>query len=171
MIDSPTDLAHAAATDLAAQLSTRQRKIVFAESCTAGMAAALLGGCPGISAWLCGSAVTYREATKTQWLDIEPTLLKKFSAESSEATHQMAEAVLKKTPEANLAAAITGHLGPQAPPAIDGKIFMAISIRRQNKIDVNHLEVQLEQTDRRARQLEAATQLLTYAKQILSSEP
>ena len=128
---SPTDIAHAVATDLATQLSTSQQKIVFAESCTAGMAAALLGGCPGISAWLCGSAVTYREETKTRWLNIDSLLLKQFSAESAETTRQMAEAVLQKTPEANVAAAITGHLGPQAPPEIDGRIFMAIAIRKQ----------------------------------------
>lgn len=167
---SPRDLAHTAAADLAGRLAAKQQKIVFAESCTAGMAAALLGGCPGISAWLCGSAVTYREATKTQWLDIAPALLKQFSAESAETTVQMAAAVLEKTPAAGIAAAITGHLGPQAPAEIDGKIFMAIAIRRQDQIDVRELELQLEQTDRRTRQLEAATELLNFAEQILATE-
>ena len=71
---SPIDSSHTVAAELAEQLAAKQQKIVFAESCTAGMAAALLGGCPGISAWLCGSAVTYREATKTRWLDIDPAL-------------------------------------------------------------------------------------------------
>ena len=169
-MDSPHELAHTAATDLAAQLATSRQKIVFAESCTAGMAAALLGGCPGISAWLCGSAVTYREATKTQWLDIAPDLLDQFSAESAEATAQMAEAVLKKTTEANLAVAITGHLGPQAPPAIDGKIFMAIAVRKQNKIEINQFEQNLERTERRERQLEAATHLLKFAERTLKAE-
>ena len=167
---SPVDLAYAAAADLADRLAARQQKIVFAESCTAGMAAALLGGCPGISAWLCGSAVTYREATKTQWLDIEPALLNEFTAESSETTSKMAEAVLEKTPEANLAAAITGHLGPEAPTAIDGKIFMAIAIRKQNKVVIHQLEHQLEQTERRLRQLEAATELLRFAERIVTTE-
>ena len=166
----PTNAAHEAAAELAAQLAARQQKIVFAESCTAGMAAALLGGCPGISDWLCGSAVTYREATKTKWLDIDSGLLKQYSAESAEATRQMAAAVLQKTPEASLAAAITGHLGPQAPPAIDGKIFMAIAIRKHDRIDVRQREQKLEQAERRARQLEAATDLLIYAEQILTTE-
>ena len=169
-MELPIDLAHAVAADLAAQLATNQQRIVFAESCTAGMAAALLGGCPGISAWLCGSAVTYREATKTQWLDTDPALLEQFSAESAEATQQMVEAVLKKTAEANLAAAITGHLGPQAPIAIDGKIFMAVAIRKQGQIDIRQLEYQLKQTERRPRQLEAAVHLLSFALQILTTE-
>ena len=167
---SPTALAHNAAAALAKQLAANQQKIVFAESCTAGMVAALLGSCPGISAWLCGSAVTYRETTKTQWLDIDPALLKQFTAESAETTCQMAKSVLQKTPEANLAAAITGHLGPQAPPEIDGKIFMALAIRNQDTIDISQLEYQLEQTDRRARQLEAATHLLSFALKILPTE-
>jgi len=167
---SSIDLAHAAAADLAVQLAAKQQKIVLAESCTAGMAAALLGGCPGISAWLCGSAVTYREATKTQWLNIPPALLKQFSAESVEATCKMAEAVLKKTPEAGLAAAITGHLGPEAPVEIDGKIFMVIAIRKQNRIAVSQLEYQLEQTERRSRQQEAAMQLLRFGDRVLTTE-
>ena len=166
----PTDLAHTAAADLADRLAAKQQKIVLAESCTAGMAAALLGGCPGISAWLCGSAVTYREATKTQWLDIAPALLKQFSAESAEATVQMAEAILNKTSEAGLAAAITGHLGPQAPDEIDGRVFMAIAIRKQDLIEVRELERQLEQTDRRARQLEAARHLLEFVERVLTTE-
>ena len=167
---SPVDLAHAVAADLADRLAAKQQKIVFAESCTAGMASALLGGCPGISAWLCGSAVTYREATKTQWLDIDSALLKQFSAESAETTCQLAKAVLQKTPEANLAAAITGHLGPQAPVEIDGKIFMAIAVRKRNEFDISQLEFQLAQTERRPRQLESATHLLKFADQILTAD-
>ena len=163
-------LSYTAAADLAKQLETSRKRIVFAESCTAGMASALLGGCPGISAWLCGSAVTYREATKTHWLDIDSALLEQFSAESAEATDQMAKEVLKKTPEANLAAAVTGHLGPQAPPAIDGKIFMAIAVRKQDKIEISQLEQNLEQTERRERQIEAATHLLKFAERTLNAE-
>ena len=98
------------------------------------------------------------------------SVLKRFSAESAEATCQMAEAVLKKTPEANLAAAITGHLGPQAPVEIDGKIFMAIALRMQDRIEVHELEQKLAQADRRARQFEAATCLLRFVEQTLNSE-
>jgi len=79
-MDSTIDLSRAAAVGLAKRLADRQRKIVLAESCTAGLAAALLGECPGISAWFCGSAVTYREATKIQWLDVPTAVLKQFSA-------------------------------------------------------------------------------------------
>jgi nicotinamide mononucleotide (NMN) deamidase PncC len=43
----------------------------------------------------------------------------------------MAENVLSKTPEADIAAAITGHLGPNAPETQDGLVFIAVS-KRQN---------------------------------------
>ncbi len=155
----------ASADALAKRLADCQQKIVLAESCTAGMAAALLGGCPGISAWFCGSAVVYREATKTCWLGIGSEQIARFTAESMEVTLAMAEAALEETPEADLAAAITGHLGPQAPEAIDGKVFMAIAFRKSR--EVIPLEIQLVQIKRSERQLEAAAHLLSFAGQKL----
>jgi nicotinamide-nucleotide amidase len=44
-----------------------------------------------------------------------------------ETTIEMAIGVLQKTREASLSAAITGHLGPEAPPEVDGKIFVAVA--------------------------------------------
>ena len=159
-------LANAAADVLAKRLADSNQKIVLAESCTAGMAAAVLGGYPGVSAWFCGSAVTYRTATKAQWLGVDQELIDKFSAESADATQAMALAALAKTPEADFAAAITGHLGPQAPVANDGIVFMAIVFRESG--EVIPLEIKLKQTERRKRQLEAAAYLLSFASQALS---
>ncbi len=103
--------------------------VVFAESCTAGLVAASLASVPGISRFLCGSAVTYRSATKEQWLGISAGLLEQFSAESMIVAESMALNVLERTPEAQWAAAVTGHLGPNAPDERDGIIFMAIARR------------------------------------------
>ena len=158
-------LANAAADVLAQRLADSKQRIVLAESCTAGMAAAVLGGCPGISAWFCGSAVTYRAATKCRWLGVDQELIEQFSAESSDTAQAMALAALTKTPEADLAAAITGHLGPQAPVAIDGKVFMTVAFRESG--EVIPFELQLKQTERRKRQLEAAVYLLRFADQAL----
>ena len=54
------------------QLSGRRRAnaLVLAESCTGGLAAAALATIPGISRWFCGSAVTYRDQTKIDWLAV-----------------------------------------------------------------------------------------------------
>ena len=158
-------LANAAADVLAKRLADSKQRIVLAESCTAGMAAAVLGGCPGISAWLCGSVVTYRAATKCQWLGVDQELIKQFSAESANTTQAMALAALEKTPEADFAVAITGHLGPQAPVTLDGKVFMAIVFRESG--EVIPFEIRLKQTERKKRQLESAAYLLSFAAQAL----
>ena len=47
------------------------QKVVFAESCTCGMAAALLGEVPGISNYFCGSQVVYRDLSKIDWLGVD----------------------------------------------------------------------------------------------------
>ena len=39
-------------------LQQRNLKLVLAESCTSGFAAAMLAGVPGVSGYFCGSAVT-----------------------------------------------------------------------------------------------------------------
>ena len=55
---------------------------------------------------------------------------KRPGAVSAQVAGQMALAILEKTPEATLAAAITGHLGPGAPADQDGQVFMAVARRR-----------------------------------------
>lgn len=140
------------ATRVAEQLEAANQKCVFAESCTGGKMAAAITTVPGISRFFCGSAVTYREATKSHWLQIEPSTIKQHSAESEQVTVEMAVAVLAQTPEANVSIAITGHLGPRAPASIDGAIFVSVvegTINRSQRF-------QLRSKDRKSRQTEAA---------------
>ncbi len=63
MTDEPDD-----AQRLVDVLKRLDTKIVFAESCTAGLVSATLARVPGVSAYLCGSAVTYRDEVKTAWV-------------------------------------------------------------------------------------------------------
>lgn len=114
---------------LAARLKALDLKIVFAESCTAGLVSASLARIPGISAWHCGSSVTYREETKQAWLDISATDLQHHSAVSAQVTRAMAQQVLVHTLEAVVSAAVTGHLGPNAPAKLDGVIYVAVARR------------------------------------------
>lgn len=106
---------------LAELLHRRQIKLVLAESCTGGLAAAMLTRVPGISEWFCGSAVTYRKRTKAGWLGVTSETLAQFTAESQQATTAMAIGVLKKTPEADWSAAITGTLGNSLSASDDSK--------------------------------------------------
>jgi PncC family amidohydrolase len=116
------------AAELVGRLKRQNLKIVFAESCTGGLAAAMMTGVPGVSNYFCGSAVTYRIDTKSQWLGIDADLINAHTPESPETSLAMAIGILDRTPEADVAVAVTGHLGPNAPPEKDGIIYVAIAI-------------------------------------------
>jgi nicotinamide mononucleotide (NMN) deamidase PncC len=128
---------------LARSLEARNALLVLAESCTGGCAAAALTEVPGISRFFCGSAVVYQAQTKMQWLGISSRLIREHSTESPEMSAALAKAVLRKTRQADLAAAITGDLGPlqgplsylrdrkRAHPAErrEGRVFLALELR------------------------------------------
>ena len=86
---------------LATALKEQRSRIVFAESCTAGMVSGLLAAVPGISEHLCGSLVTYRDDSKRQWLSIPAEVLEQHTAVSADVTERMAIEALQRTPEAN----------------------------------------------------------------------
>ncbi|MEZ6056106.1 MAG: nicotinamide-nucleotide amidohydrolase family protein [Planctomycetaceae bacterium] len=102
-------------------------KITVAESCTSGLVAAELGRVPGASRWFCGSAVVYRNQTKTDWLGVPKELLDdpQIGPVSEPVAAAMCEGLLRRTSEANWAFSITGHLGPNAPAGLDGILFIA----------------------------------------------
>ncbi|MCA9024868.1 MAG: nicotinamide-nucleotide amidohydrolase family protein [Planctomycetaceae bacterium] len=127
---------------LADVLQQADLRIVFAESCTAGLVAATMARVPGISSHLCGSAVVYRNETKTAWLHVSADDLanESIGPVSEEVAFAMATGVLKMTPEADIAASITGHLGPDAPADLDGLIVVSIAHRNAHtpEIHVHH---------------------------------
>lgn len=162
------DEAERQAARLAALLAKKNVKIVFAESCTAGLVPALLAATPGISRFLCGSFVTYREPSKTAWLDVSAELLSQHTAVHPVTTRTMAEAALRRTAEADLAAAITGHLGPDAPSELDGTVYISIVTRRApHDASPHEVAVPLQSTVRVDRQFEAASHLLREASACL----
>ncbi|GAB5406464.1 MAG: hypothetical protein Aurels2KO_46950 [Aureliella sp.] len=122
---------HSAARQLRETLAAKEKRIVLAESCTGGRIAATLCELPGISSYLCGSFVVYRNSSKQAWLGIGNDILDdpSIGPVSPEASRLLAAAALQATPEADIALAITGDVGPGAPPRTDGKCFLAISIR------------------------------------------
>lgn len=124
----------AEAKRLARILETRNLKIVFAESCTGGLVSATLTQIPGISSYHCGSAVVYQVQTKAEWLGISRDLLDDPGPVSREVAVEMAAGVLRKTPQADLAASVTGHLGPDAPEDQDGLIYVAVAVRDSSRI-------------------------------------
>jgi nicotinamide-nucleotide amidase len=148
-------------TDLAGrvveELRARGLRLVLAESCTAGLGAALLGRIPGVSEFLCGSAVVYQVETKARWLRVSRRLLRDPGPVSREVASAMAEGALAATPQADVSAAITGHLGPGAPPGQDGLVFVAFAARAREgapRVVVKQVELAEERGDRRGRPLE-----------------
>lgn len=119
------------AQNVLAALAIRGQRIVCAESCTAGMIAATLAAVPGASRHFCGSQVVYRNDTKILWLGVPPAILDDPTrgAVCLETAQWMANGVLAKTPEADVALSITGHLGPGAPRGLDGVAVLGWAIR------------------------------------------
>ena len=127
MDDTTYELAH----KLAAELQRQNVRLVLAESCTSGMAAAALADIPGISDYFCGSLATYRNQSKAEWLGVSPDILSnpKIGPVSPLCAEQMCLGALQRTSEADVAASVTGHLGPNAPAGLDGVVFIAVSRR------------------------------------------
>ncbi len=153
------------ADELADLLQKHELKIVFAESCTAGLVSAILAQHPGISKWLCGSAVTYRVPVKEEWLQIDTELIKRFTAVSPEVTMEMARSVLAKTNDADLSIAITGHLESGAS---DQGTFVILSKGTRNTrtdIRADSERLSLQESTRSLRQWEAAKLALNAAIQ------
>lgn len=149
------------ARQLAKLLASTQLRVVFAESCTGGLVASTLAAVPGISDYLCGSAVTYRNDTKHQWLGVSDTKLKRPGPVSSIVAKQMASGVLQLTPEADWAASITGHLGPNAPKQLDSLVYVGIACRAIDETITIKASRHLLTTDTRTRrQREAAALVL-----------
>ena len=151
-----------AATKLAATLKHAQKKVVLAESCTGGRAAALLTLEPGVSAHFCGSTVTYQETVKSAWLGVDAELIQTHTAESPETSLAMAVGVLQRTDDADWSVAVTGHFGPGAPPEKDGIIFVATAMRSGPSQETRWQQFQLKSVSRGDRQLEAAELTLEF---------
>ena len=168
--------------EVASLLRQTQRRIVFAESCTGGLVSAALARVPGISDFLCGSAVTYRLDTKAKWLGVSESLLLNPGPVSEEVAREMALGVLALTPEADLAASITGHLGPHAPDDLDGLVFIGVARRSSGttrEVTVHVFEHRLPadspemrqfpgESAREQRQWRAVELVLTHVRSLLT---
>ena len=144
-------------------LAAREMKLVTAESCTAGMVAGALSSVPGISAWLCGGVVVYRNETKHALLAIPNELLADPGPVSEPVVRRMAERVLAIIPEADLSIAITGHLGPNAPLELDGIVWLAVGLRNGEQCPRTFVErLQLPPQSRLERQARAVEEALRF---------
>lgn len=170
------DPAFAAAQLVADRLQPLCLRLVLAESCTGGLAAATMARIPGTTEWFCGSAVVYRLDTKHQWLGVPHALFQPPGpgVVSREVAEAMVRGVLERTPEAHVAGAITGHLGPNAPQDQDGLIWMAAAVRHHETVRVitaSEMLADVEADDRslrECRQQSATVRLLQLVADTLA---
>lgn len=117
------------AMQLLLELEQTRDVLVLAESCTAGLIAATLARVPGMSRRLAGSFVVYQIDSKVAWLGVSAETIQRHDVVSREVAASMALKALERTPHATIAMSITGHLGPDAPAALDGVAWLTIAQR------------------------------------------
>lgn len=118
------------ANQLADALQESERRLVTAESCTAGLLAACVAGAPGSSGVLEGSFVTYCSSLKSDALGVSAELIEEETPYHPEVARQMASGALDRAPCASLALAVTGVGGPgphEGKPA--GLVYIGAALR------------------------------------------
>jgi len=91
-------------------LSTHDKKLTFAESCTGGLLSYYFTKENGASNILDGSLITYSNELKENWLGIEHSVIEKNGAVSSEVVKEMSEGALNVS-HADYALSISGIAG------------------------------------------------------------
>ena len=124
---------------VANRLMQKGLKISFAESCTAGLAAAKFARYGGVSASFDGSLVTYANHIKHEWLGVEDEILDTYGAVSEPCVKAMVKGTLSTT-NADFALAISGIAGPGGGTASKpvGTVYVAAGDRNGN-IEVERL--------------------------------
>ncbi|GMO58660.1 MAG: hypothetical protein Ta2G_18710 [Termitinemataceae bacterium] len=127
------------ASSLFKKLKNLNKKIVFAESCTAGLLSAALSDIPGSSSVLWGSFVTYTLESKQKMLNVPNNLLEKYGAVSCETACIMAENALANS-GADIAVSVTGLAGPGGDGSENsvGTVWIACARNEEETIAAKH---------------------------------
>ncbi|MBR5499687.1 MAG: CinA family nicotinamide mononucleotide deamidase-related protein [Bacteroidales bacterium] len=92
-------------------LAEHGKTVSAAESCTGGTISALFTAVPGSSEYYLGSVTSYANSVKTGVLGVDPEVIEKFGAVSSECVAQMADGVRRLT-GSDFSVATSGIAGP-----------------------------------------------------------
>ena len=113
-------------TQLPQLLIQRQWQLATAESCTGGLIAAACTDLAGSSAWFERGFVSYSNASKTELLSVDSTLIARCGAVSQEVAHAMVRGALLHS-HAQVAVAVTGIAGPDggSPAKPVGTVWLA----------------------------------------------
>ena len=110
------------------RLIARGETVSFAESLTGGALSAALVDCPGASAALGESFVTYSEDAKAGLLGVQRETLERHTAVSAECALEMADGARRQS-GADWAVSVTGYAGPDGgtPEKPVGTVFIAVA--------------------------------------------
>ena len=117
---------------IAELMPQRQWQLTTAESCTGGGVAYAITTMPGSSAWFEQSFVTYSNQSKTQLLNVQPTVIEDYGAVSEPVVRAMARGALQVS-AADIATAISGIAGPEGGTAAKpvGTVWIAWATQQQ----------------------------------------
>jgi nicotinamide-nucleotide amidase len=87
------------------------RRIAVGESCTGGLMSARLTERPGSSAYFAGGAVVYSNEAKSEIVGVDPELIERFGAVSTEVAEALADGAASRL-HADIGIGITGIAGP-----------------------------------------------------------
>jgi nicotinamide-nucleotide amidase len=119
------------------KLHAAERRMVTAESCTAGWVAKVLTDVPGSSQWFECGYVTYSDAAKVRDLGVAARTLASFGAVSEQSVREMAEGALRVS-GATVALAVTGIAGPDGGTSSKpvGTVWFCAAARQARAIDI-----------------------------------
>lgn len=124
-----------------ADLASRQKKLVTAESCTSGLLGAALAAAPGSSSALDGTILAYSSPLKSSLLGVSEETLQRFTPYSSEVAQEMARGALDRAPGAHVGLSVTGVGGPDADQGVPaGRIYICVA-RRDRDPSVTQLDL------------------------------
>jgi len=127
------------------KLIDNQITLAAAESCTGGLVSSKIVAYPGISSVFLAGLVTYSNQAKMDFLEVDPRIIERYGAVSSQCAVAMAEGVRRVT-GARCGVSTTGIAGPgggtDKKPV--GLIYIAVSygddtIVKQLKLDGDRL--------------------------------
>ena len=121
------------ATDL---LLEEHLTVSLAESCTGGMIAAALVGCPGVSDALLEGCVCYSNQAKQRTLGVLTETLQEYGAVSAQCALEMVHGICEYT-GSDTAVAVTGIAGPGGgtPTKPVGTVYIAAQVCGKSQVE------------------------------------
>lgn len=122
-------------------LSSKDKKITFAESCTGGLLSYYLTKHNGASKILEGSLITYSNDLKDNWLAVSGETLENFGAVSAEVVREMSEGALHVS-HADFSIAVSGIAGDTGGTELKPVGTVYIGVRSKTAHHEEHLHFQ-----------------------------